>query len=173
MILFQNDGHLTDEALRATIEEALDEMSRLEVSEHLSFCDGCLERYTALLTDDVLLTPVQPIAPPVLSRVRKRAVGILFNRYTTYAAAACLALTLWGAGVFTGIGSGEELREQARRDFSAQAAAAPSHSFMMQASDFLGGISRRAYDALNSAIMEHKPQERDTQPPASAPVSKP
>ena len=37
--LFDQNGHLTDEALQALIrEEDLDELQRLEISEHLSFC---------------------------------------------------------------------------------------------------------------------------------------
>ena len=40
--LFYEDGHLTDEALQALIrEEELDTLQRLEISEHLSFCDLC------------------------------------------------------------------------------------------------------------------------------------
>ena len=36
--LFDQNGHLTDEALQALIrEEDLDELQRLEISEHLSF----------------------------------------------------------------------------------------------------------------------------------------
>ena len=103
MELFNKEGHLTDEALRAVIEETLDEMGRLEASEHLSYCDDCLVRYTMLLTDDSLLTPKAPLAPPVLSRLRKKAVTVFFNKYTRVAAAAAFALVLWGTGVFTGL----------------------------------------------------------------------
>ena len=58
MELFNKEGHLTDEGLRAVVDGTLDEMGRLEASEHLSFCDSCLVRYTELLADDTLL--VQP-----------------------------------------------------------------------------------------------------------------
>ena len=100
MELFTADGHLTDEGIKAVADGTLEELQRLEAAEHLSFCDRCLERYTALLTDDSLLQPAQPLVPPVLSRIRQRAVRIFFNKYTTVAAAAALALTLWGTGVF-------------------------------------------------------------------------
>ena len=49
MELFNKEGHLTDEGLRAVVDGTLDEMGRLEASEHLSFCDSCLVRYTELL----------------------------------------------------------------------------------------------------------------------------
>lgn len=173
MILFREDGHLTDEALCAAVEQVLDEMSRLEVAEHLSFCDGCLERYTALLTDDTLLTPARPIAPPVLSRLRKRAVAVMFNRYTTYGAAACLALMLWGAGVFTGLGSGEQLWQHTRQEAAAQAAAAPSFSFAMQANDFLDGLAQGMRDVLDDAIPTYKPQPREAKTAPNVADAKP
>ena len=47
--LFTADGHLTDSAFALLIQEKLDPLQSLEVSEHLSFCDRCLERYTAIL----------------------------------------------------------------------------------------------------------------------------
>ena len=46
MKLFRDDGHLTDEALTALAGESLDDLSRLEIAEHLAFCDLCLQRYT-------------------------------------------------------------------------------------------------------------------------------
>ncbi|MEG2842259.1 MAG: hypothetical protein RR900_02130, partial [Ruthenibacterium sp.] len=85
MELFDTNGHLTDCALLAVQAETLDEMNRLEAAEHLSFCDDCLLRYTALLTDDTLLTPQNPIAPPVWSRIRRKAMQVFFNKYTTVA----------------------------------------------------------------------------------------
>lgn len=66
MELFNKEGHLTDEGLRAVVDGTLDEMGRLEASEHLSFCDSCLVRYTELLADDTLLVPEMPLTPTVL-----------------------------------------------------------------------------------------------------------
>ena len=55
---FHTDGHLTDEALAALIRDGRpDELSRLEIAEHLSFCDVCLQRYTDLLSGTTLLEP--------------------------------------------------------------------------------------------------------------------
>ena len=65
MELFNKEGHLTDEGLRAVVDGTLDEMGRLEASEHLSFCDSCLVRYTELLADDTLLVPEMPLTPTV------------------------------------------------------------------------------------------------------------
>lgn len=47
--LFDAEGHLTDEGLHALQEGRLDELGSLETAEHLTFCDYCLARYTALI----------------------------------------------------------------------------------------------------------------------------
>jgi hypothetical protein len=80
------------------VEERLDEMTRLEVAEHLGFCDECLMRYTGMLCDDALLSPAQPVAPRVVQRLRRKTVHVGWLRYGTVAAAACMAVVMWGAG---------------------------------------------------------------------------
>ena len=57
MELFDQNGCLTEEGLHAVIGGQLDELGRLEAAEHLSYCDKCMDRYTALLTADVLEEP--------------------------------------------------------------------------------------------------------------------
>ena len=58
MELFQEDGHLTQYALDALVQDLpLDELSRLEIAEHLSFCDACVDRYSQALENCLLLTP--------------------------------------------------------------------------------------------------------------------
>ena len=99
---FDDHGHLTDAALLALIrQEPLDELERLEMAEHLSFCDRCLQRYTELLADDVLLVPSPACREGLRRRIRRRAVRLFTSRYATAAAAVALALTvLWsGAGL--------------------------------------------------------------------------
>ena len=54
MELFDENGCLTDEGLQALTKGQLDETGRLEAAEHLSYCDRCMDRYTAQLTADVL-----------------------------------------------------------------------------------------------------------------------
>ena len=49
MELFDQNGCLTEEGLHAVIGGQLDELGRLEAAEHLSYCDKCMDRYTALL----------------------------------------------------------------------------------------------------------------------------
>ena len=102
MELFDPAGHLTDGALLALAhEEVPDELARLEMAEHLAYCDQCLHRYTALLAEAPLLTPAHSCRESLWRRIRARAARLFLNRYATAAAAVALALTvLWGsAGV--------------------------------------------------------------------------
>ena len=98
MELFDPAGHLTDGALLALAhEEVPDELARLEMAEHLAYCDQCLHRYTALLAEAPLLTPAHSCRESLWRRVRARTLRLLTSRYATAAAAVALALTvLWG-----------------------------------------------------------------------------
>lgn len=101
MEIFDKAGHLTAQAMQALVRnDPLEELSRLEMAEHLSFCDRCLQRYTELLTDDVLLTPSPACREGLIWRIRRRAVRLFTSRYATAAAAVALALTvLWGGSL--------------------------------------------------------------------------
>lgn len=142
--LFGPDGHFTEWGVRAVAAGTLDELQRLEAAEHLSFCDGCLERYTAMLADDTLLTPARPIAPPVLSRIRRRAVSVLFSRYATAAAAACFALGIWGTGVFNAIA--------APTDYRAALQTQPDTTVVARMSDFFRGAHSALEQSVDNAL---------------------
>lgn len=52
MTCFRPDGHLTDAALTALVRgDCLEELDRLELAEHLAYCDQCLQRYAELLSE--------------------------------------------------------------------------------------------------------------------------
>jgi predicted anti-sigma-YlaC factor YlaD len=97
---FDNEGHLTDEALQRLIDGEDDELRRLEIAEHLSFCDKCIERYTLMLEETTLVEPIQSVADNVIAKIKKKAARLLFNRYGAMAVAACFTMTLWFTGVF-------------------------------------------------------------------------
>ena len=99
MELFDPSGHLTDRALLALVRnEELDELARLELAEHLAYCDRCLQRYTALLADVPLLVPAHSCRESLWRRIQVRTLRLLTSRYATAAAAVALALTvLWGS----------------------------------------------------------------------------
>lgn len=99
-MVFRDDGHLSDGALLALArnQDGFDQLERLEIAEHLAFCDECLQRYTALLEDETaLLIPERSCQKTLWARIRTRAVRMVTSRYATAAAAVTLALTvLWG-----------------------------------------------------------------------------
>ena len=104
MELFREDGHLTDQALEALVSgRELNELGRLEVSEHLAFCDLCLNRYTQQLMDEGLMTPAHSCQDTIWWRIRQRAARLLASRWATAAAAIVLVVSLWNFGVFGGI----------------------------------------------------------------------
>lgn len=92
---FDAGGHLTAEALHALLsDEPPDQLARLEIAEHLSFCDICLQRYTDLLAGTELLTPAGSCQEGLWQRIRARTARLFLNRYAAAAAAVALALTV-------------------------------------------------------------------------------
>ena len=79
--LFDAEGHLTDEGLHALQESRLDELGSLETAEHLTFCDYCLARYTALIESapEKLKQPMRDLNPQVQAPMRPRS----FRRWKT------------------------------------------------------------------------------------------
>ena len=98
MELFDQHGHLTEEALAALAGgEELPELSRLEAAEHLAYCDPCLQRYTELLSGTELLVPAYSCRESLWHRLRQRPLRVLTSRYATAAAGVALMITLlWG-----------------------------------------------------------------------------
>ena len=93
--MFDQTGHLTDRAFAALMSnEDLPELTRLELAEHLAYCDRCLQRYTEALTSEPPLAPPVSCRETLLRRIRTRTLTALTSRYATAAAAVALALTL-------------------------------------------------------------------------------
>ena len=65
--LFDAEGHLTDEGLYAIKDGTLDDLGALEAAEHLSFCDYCLLRYTAMIdaAPDCMKQPMRDLIPQI------------------------------------------------------------------------------------------------------------
>ena len=76
--LFDAEGHLTDEGLHALQAGRLDELGSLEAAEHLTFCDYCLARYTALIESapEKLKQPMRDLIPQVQALMRLRSFRI-------------------------------------------------------------------------------------------------
>ena len=98
--LFDTAGCLTQSGLEALRDDRLDDLGRLEAAEHLTFCDRCLARYTALLESIRLSAPMRDLIPQVQALMRLRAFRVMTNRYVSVAAAIAMALALWRFGLF-------------------------------------------------------------------------
>ncbi len=98
MELFRDDGCLTDEGFRAMMDGQLDELGRLETAEHLSYCDKCMDRYTALLTADVLEPAPHGLHGAVMGSIWARLMQNTYGRAAVAGVAAVLALTMWRSG---------------------------------------------------------------------------
>ena len=94
---FRDDGCLTDEGLRALTAGQLDELGRLETAEHLSYCDACMDRYTALLTADALETPPRSMRGTVMSTIWVRLMQNTYGRVAVASVAAVLEALLVSA----------------------------------------------------------------------------
>lgn len=103
MKLFDYEGHLTDDGLKELVDGNLGEEQRLEASEHLDFCDSCVERYALVLTDDVQITPPEELAPSIFQKIRSKLRIVFFSRFSRVAVAAVMTLVIWN-GMFIGEG---------------------------------------------------------------------
>ncbi len=143
--LFDDEtGCLTDGALAGLMEGSLDELQRLEVSEHLSYCDACVERYTALLADGVLLEAPELMKQSVLAALRRRAAKVFVNRYFHMAVAASLTLVLWGSGVFNSFGEVRLVRPPEERN--------PEASISWRLNSFASDVSDGVTDFMDQLI---------------------
>ena len=111
MELFNENSCLTDEGLQALVNGQLDELGRLEAAEHLSYCDHCLDRYTALLTADALEEPPRSVHKTVMGTIWVRLMQNTWGRAAVAGVAAVLALTMWRTGTLEQIlSTGETVR---------------------------------------------------------------
>ena len=138
--LFDPLGHLTDRGLQALCDGTLDELGRLEAGEHLSFCDFCLARYTALLEKlpGSLQAPMRDLVPQVQALMRRRSFKILTNRYFSAAAAVVLAFVMWQFGLF---GSPALIRQEAPAPRPAWSLTEALHSWGDGVSAWLDGFT--------------------------------
>ena len=137
---FDQDGHLTGRAFDDLLHGEPDELARLEIAEHLAYCDRCLQRYTELLDQAPLLCPARSCKESLWRQVRKRTIRLLTSRYATAAAAVALALTvLWG-GVSLPVGEQRPLLE------AGTAASQHLHRWPQQWNQSIGSVLSRFND---------------------------
>ena len=103
MDLFDRNGHITDDGFALLLNGEPDTLESLELAEHLSFCDACCEKYAALLSGEILLSPPHSLAPAVTGRIRTRGRTIRLRKAFKMGLAATLAMGLWLTGINYGI----------------------------------------------------------------------
>lgn len=161
--LFYIDGHLTDFALAALMDGRLDQLHRLEVGEHLSYCDHCLDRYSELLTLDTLKVPETDPTPVIMQRIRRNKWRASIRRYTAAVAAVAIGSSLWYSGLLTAMGDAmlhPPIPEPAKHGISA-----PFDAISDLGSSFQSAVeewSVKVQDAAASAF--HSPNGRSHQP---------
>ena len=101
MTIFHRNGHITAEGFFLLVTEKADELQRLELSEHLSFCDECLEKYLKEVEKITLLEPEEKIAKRVIKQVKHKTAFLVQKRFGTAVVAACISMLLWSSGAFS------------------------------------------------------------------------
>ncbi len=101
---FSSDGHLTDYAIKQITTGDATQLQRLEVAEHISFCNVCLEKHINAFTADSFTEPQIDITKSVMQKIKAKMRRFMLSKVTTYVAAASIALVLWGTGVYDVLG---------------------------------------------------------------------
>lgn len=99
MNIFLSNQHLSIEALQALIDNSLNHhQERLQVAEHLSECELCLEQYLQL--QQIVQQVDIDVTDRVMGKIYHKQQSIRFGKYVRAAAAVVLALGLWNNGIF-------------------------------------------------------------------------
>lgn len=101
MDYFNEQGHLQEQAFIYLEQEQTEEIIRLEISEHLSFCDECLDNYLEYIGrcgEDKLIQPMKPMKNVVYNQIKMKLLGLVFNKYSSAVIAAGLTLFLITSG---------------------------------------------------------------------------
>lgn len=92
-------GHPGQAQIQALADGRAGEATRSYLAQHMATCDDCLEEYLRLLENEPLLAPASSpaaAAQAVVKRKSKKRASLA--RFATVAAAACLAVVMWGCG---------------------------------------------------------------------------
>ena len=100
MEIFDEDGHITSYGFQLFINGEPSELERLEISEHLGFCDKCLSEYLLNMQNISLISPIKSVEKDVLKAINKNYRKMFFSRYVMAAVAASVTMVLWFNGVF-------------------------------------------------------------------------
>ncbi|HIZ54898.1 MAG TPA: hypothetical protein H9671_01665 [Firmicutes bacterium] len=146
-LYFSSDGHLTDVALQilSDPESNLDELKRLEIAEHLSFCDACLMRSIDILSSAAAPPLEESMSKQIMKHIRTKSRVNWINQYISVGVAACFALLLWITGVFS---------SPVEADRNLQDIAAEFTQGTNQVTDTLSGYIQQFFDHIENFYMK-------------------
>ncbi|MCI8601247.1 MAG: hypothetical protein HFE45_06585 [Oscillospiraceae bacterium] len=115
--VFNQNGHISDQGLWLLTAGDPDALCCYELSEHLDYCDQCVDRYSVLLTENMLMAPPSGLAKPVMAKVRRGNILFLTKRAIKVCTAASLTVVIWYSGLFGDSLAvrNEKIPDQARR----------------------------------------------------------
>lgn len=99
--LFDKEGHLTDNAFAMLADNKLDELQRLEIAEHNSLCDKCLDRYITYVEKSEVITPSEIMKKRILNKISFDTKKFYLNQYISVTISACFAMLFWITGAFS------------------------------------------------------------------------
>ena len=108
MTIFDKNGHVTDEAVKAMVEYELNDEDTLLFCEHMSECDECSERYMQALEQEELMTPSEELTKNIEEKTykEKKSGKIITLQIFKFVVAATLTFIIWGGMMdlkFTGM----------------------------------------------------------------------
>ncbi|MBQ4050069.1 MAG: hypothetical protein IJD13_00425 [Oscillospiraceae bacterium] len=111
---FDKNGHISKIGFQALTSGKAGELTRLELAEHLDWCDLCVDRYSLLMTDDILMDAPEQLSESVMANIRRRAIAFFTGQAAKVCAAACLTIIIWCGGIFNGniMAQGEAFSEK-------------------------------------------------------------
>lgn len=95
---FKLDGHIAEEGFQRMLKNQCTTLERLELAEHISFCNPCLERYLSLVEQGKLLIPKEGMKEDVLQKAQKDWFGDFRKRLAQATVAASIFLMCWSVG---------------------------------------------------------------------------
>lgn len=98
--IFNEDDHISDYGFNKLLQDELNDLELLEIAEHLSFCDECIEKYSELLNNVSLLSPPETFINRTLKAIKQKTIRLIYNKYFSAAVAAGFAIFLWVSGIF-------------------------------------------------------------------------
>lgn len=99
---FDKSGHITVRGFDTLVTGKAGELTRLELAEHLDWCDRCVDRYSLLLSGIPLMETPDDLSETVMASIRRRMFTVFTSQAAKVCAAACLAIVIWCGGIFDG-----------------------------------------------------------------------